>query len=213
MVNTAERKWFNWALITLIVILSIGVLKTIGCDLFLEKKQGKLATIKQKYSTEGDVKRITLSFDPAGSYTHSYINKDYLPSPQSGELEQYEYIVTYVSKNGKNEVFYGIELPDGQVIQSKRWDVLSAYLNQAFIVFILVAIPAGLYIVYRKQFIIQKRDAYGLLLYGFLLAYIWGKLHVFLMILLILGLLKLGQYLSRAKEKPTLRQEGEVPKA
>lgn len=212
MVNTTERKWLNWGLITVILVLSIGVIKTICCDLFLEKKQGNPLTIKQKYSTEGDVKLLSLAFDSSTTYTHSYINKDYLPSPKLKELESHTVLVTYVSKSNRNGTFYGIELANGHVIQSKRWDVLSAYLNQTFVVFVLVAIPAGIYIAYRKQFMLQRRDALGLLLYGFILAYIWGKLHFFLMILLIIGLLKLGRHLSRSKEDPsTIPEEGAPP--
>jgi len=205
MINTEERKWLKLGLIAVIVVLSIGVLKTICCDLFLEKKQGKLVAIKQKYSAEGDVKLLTLTFgQEEASYTHRYINKEYLPSPQLKELEQHEYVVTYIPKKKNSQTFYGLELPDGKVIQSKRWDVLSAYLNQPVVVFMLVIIPTGIYIAYRRKLLLKKRDFYGLLLYGFMLAYMGGKLHVFLMIVLIVGLVKLGQHLSRPKGEPVV---------
>ncbi|MDM8174665.1 MULTISPECIES: hypothetical protein [Olivibacter] len=195
-----EKKWLHIGLFLLIGILGLGVLKALIPAAFLKKVTGTVQEIQQKYSAEGDKKLILISFKQQPLLKHSYVNKDYLPSPQVSEIKEQSQLVTYISRNGGDR-FYGLELTDGTLIQSKRWDLLSAYLNHSFVIFTLMAIPIGLYLIYGKKLLQYKRDWIGFAIYALTLAFVWGKLHIFLMILLVIGLIQIGKRLSKQKDE------------
>lgn len=195
-----EKRWLHIGLILLISVLSLGVLKVLVPTLFLKKVSGTVKEIQQKYSGEGNKKLIIISFAEGTTLRHSYVNKDYLPSPQINKLREQTQLVAYTTK-GEGDLFYGLELTNGEVIQSRRWDLLAAYLNHSLVVFVLIVVPLGLYWIYGKELLRQKWDWIGFVTYTILLSYIWGKLHIFLMLLLVLGLIQLGKRLSKQKEE------------
>ncbi|WP_134089120.1 hypothetical protein [Olivibacter sp. XZL3] len=193
-----EKKWLRLGLILLIGILSFGVLQALAPAVFLTKVSGTVQEIQQKYSGAGAEKLITISFTGEPILMHRYVNKDYLPSPEVREIKDELKLTTYTRK-GKDGTFYGLELVDGTIIQSKRWDLLSAYLNAPIVAFALIAIPIGLYLIYGKKLLQTKPDQILFIGYVFMLAFVWGKLHFFLMMLLILGLVQLGKRFSNQK--------------
>lgn len=200
-----EKKWLRLGLILLIGILGFGVLQALAPAIFLIKVTGTVEEIQQKYSGEGTEKLITLSFTEQPPLKHHYVNKDYLPSPQVTEVKGEPTLTTY-TKKGKNGVFYGLELVDGTVIQSKQWDLLSVYLNNPIIAFALIVIPIGLYLIYGKKLLQNGSDRLLFIAYIFMLAFVWGKLHFFLMVLLILGLDQLGRRFSNQNREQGVKE-------
>lgn len=191
-------------------LILLGFGKGLMSGFLLHKTAGKVARITQKYTAEGDIKLISITFENGQVYKHSYINKAYLPSPQINTLETCNYLITYTNKIGDKEMFYGLGAPDGKVFQSKKLDVIIAYFNAPLVAFLLVAIPIAIYIIAGRQLLQRKSSAFIVLLYAFLLAYVWGKLHLFLMALLILGLINLGRYFSSRKRDKVIRDPVDV---
>lgn len=202
--------WFKAGLIVIIMVLVIGVVQFLIPSLFLHKIEGNVVAIKQHYGAEGSEKLITLQLGQHEAYNHYYINKDYLPSPHLNDLTDYKQLITYVSKSKKGH-FYGLELPDGTIIQSVRFDIICAYFNNAFVAFILLFVPIGLYFVYGRNSVIEKQDQALILLYGFVFCYIWGKLHFFLMALLVFSLIGLGKKLSNKNKKQAVDEDLNLP--
>lgn len=197
-VMSYEKKWLRIGLTLLIAVLSFGTVKALIPAIFLKKVIGNVQEIAQKYSAEGDKKLIVISFTKQHTLQHVYVNKDYLPNPQLAAIKDQTQLVTYVAKGG-GDTFYGLELANGTVIQSKRWDLLTAYLNHSVVVFVLTVVPIGLYFMYRKELVQNPTDRVLSVVYMIVLAFVWGKLHIFLMILLILGLVQIGKKLSKQK--------------
>lgn len=211
MVIFNENKWLKIGVAIIAIVLCAGILKVIMPGLLLKKVEGKVVVIEQKYSAEGDEKLITLSLEQQPIYRHKYVNKDYLPSPQLTTLKDYKHLVTYVSKEENSNGFYGLELSDGTVIQSKRWDIISDYLNRSLVIFILVAVPIALYCIYGKKLLIAKQNVIILVIYSLALAFIWGRLHIFLMVVLVLGLIRLGKNLSGQKKEQVTSENVDIP--
>jgi|GEM_PF-1245993 len=210
MVISQKSKWLKAGLILIAIVLAIGIVKALIPNLFLQKIEGNVVEIKQHYGAEGSEKLITLNLEQHGIYNHCYVNKDYLPSPHINDLKEYKRLVTYVSR-GKRDLFYGLELLDGTVIQSARFDIISAYFNNAFVAFILLFVPIGLYFIYSRNLVVEKQDQLFILFYGFIFCYTWGKLHFFLMALLVLGLIALGKRLSNKNKEQTINEDINMP--
>ncbi|GAA4806686.1 hypothetical protein GCM10023231_39840 [Olivibacter ginsenosidimutans] len=161
-------------------------------NLFTTELVVSVDNIIQKYSAEGEEKRISLVLPSKETYTHSYVNKDYLPSPKIKALNECKQLLIYIPKSGKGHTFYGIETLDHQVLQSRRLDLAYAYFNNRFIVFFMIVLPIALYWV-AKDIAIRGFYLFLFMLHSFLLAYIWGKVHWFLMIVLIVTLIRLNK--------------------
>lgn len=211
MIASNENRWFRIGIAIIVVVLCIGLVKVLVPNLFLKKIEGKVIEIKQKYSNEGNEKLLILSLKNQPIVSHQYVNKDYLSSPHINDLKEYTYLITYVSKGGDEKTFYGLELTNGKIIQSKRWDLFSAYLNHSLVVFMLVAIPLALYSIYRKSLLKGRKNVIILFFYSLILAYVWGNLHFFLMIVLVLGLIRLGKNLSDQRKEQVVNDSVDIP--
>ncbi|HWV73390.1 MAG TPA: hypothetical protein VN040_16825 [Pseudosphingobacterium sp.] len=211
MIASNDNKWFKIGITIIVVIISVGIVKVLVPNLFLQKVEGTVVEIKQKYSEEGDEKLLLLTLKKQPTFSHLYVNKDYLPSPHINELKEYNYLITYVSKLGDKKTFYGLALTNGETIQSKRWDIINAYLNDPMVVFILIVVPIALYSIYRKTLLKGRQHIIILFIYSFILAYAWGRLHFFLMIVLILGLIRLGKNLSDQRKGQVANESVDIP--
>ncbi|QNL49273.1 hypothetical protein H8S90_21435 [Olivibacter sp. SDN3] len=190
-------------------LVVIGFVKGLMSNFLLHKTAGEVEHITQKYTAEGEIKLISIVFKNGKVYKHAYINKTYLPSPKINELKAHSYLIVYISR-GNSDTFYGLESSEGEVIQSKKIDVIVQYFNTPIIAFFLLFLPIVIYIIAGRKLLQKKSHASALLLYAFFLAYLWGKLHLFLMVLLILGLINLGKYFSSRKRDKAINDPVDV---
>jgi hypothetical protein len=211
MIASNDNKWFKIGIAIIVIVISIGIVRVLVPNLFLQKVEGTVVEVKQKYSDGGDEKLLVLNLKNQPTLSHLYVNKDYLPSPHINELKDHNYLITYVSKLGDKKTFYGLALTNGETIQSKRWDIINAYLNEPAVVFILIVVPVALYSIYRKTLLKERHQIIILLIYSFILTYAWGRLHFFLMTVLVLGLIRLGKKLSDQRKGQVANESVDLP--